>query len=60
MDSNSDLEVGESADDWPNDLSADDEAALFKKVCGAVDDWAASTHNKPGFYKIVDVVDAVC
>lgn len=57
LDSNSDLEVGESADDWPKDLSADDEAALFKKVSDAVDDWAASTQNKPGFSRIFDVVD---
>ena len=57
MDSNSDLEVGESADDWPGTLSQHEEQGLMDHVCSAVDSWAEKLECKPGFYRIVDVAD---
>jgi hypothetical protein len=57
MDSNSDLEVGESADDWPGTLSQHEEQRLMDHVCSAVDSWAEKLECKPGFYRIVDVAD---
>lgn len=55
MDSNSDLEGGECADDWPGNVPDDHETELSRRINAAVDSWADAFNYQPTFFHVHDV-----